>query len=62
MTDKDKRKFLDNIIADADRLTQISGRLRDLPAPKIPSRSAPPTVGFDTGLRSPSLRSIFARA
>jgi signal transduction histidine kinase len=29
MTDKDKRKFLDNIIADADRLTQISGRLRD---------------------------------
>jgi signal transduction histidine kinase len=29
MTDKDKRKFLDNIIADADRLAQISGRLRD---------------------------------
>jgi signal transduction histidine kinase len=29
MTDKDKRKFLDNIIADAGRLTQISGRLRD---------------------------------
>jgi signal transduction histidine kinase len=29
MTDKDRRKFLDNIIADADRLTKISGRLRD---------------------------------
>src|SRR5258708_5932634 len=30
MTDKDRRKFLDNIIADADRLTNISVRLRDL--------------------------------
>jgi signal transduction histidine kinase len=29
MTDQDKRKFLDNIIADADRLAKISGRLRD---------------------------------
>jgi signal transduction histidine kinase len=29
MTDKDRRKFLDNIIADADRLTQISTKLRD---------------------------------
>jgi signal transduction histidine kinase len=29
MTDKDRRKFLDNIIADADRLAKISGRLRD---------------------------------
>jgi signal transduction histidine kinase len=29
MTDQDKRKFLDNIIADADRLANISGRLRD---------------------------------
>ena len=29
MTDRDKRKFLDNIIADADRLAKISGRLRD---------------------------------
>lgn len=30
MTDKDRRKFLDNIIADAERLTKISVRLRDL--------------------------------
>ena len=30
MDDEDRRKFLDNIIADADRLTKISARLRDL--------------------------------
>jgi len=29
MDDEDRRKFLDNIIADANRLTKISGRLRD---------------------------------
>ena len=29
MDDEDRRKFLDNIIADADRLTKISVRLRD---------------------------------
>ena len=29
MSDQDRRKFLDNIIADADRLAKISGRLRD---------------------------------
>jgi signal transduction histidine kinase len=29
MDDEDRRKFLDNIIADADRLAKISGRLRD---------------------------------
>ena len=29
MSETDKRKFLDNIIADADRLAKISGRLRD---------------------------------
>jgi signal transduction histidine kinase len=30
MDDEDRRKFLDNIIADADRLAKISVRLRDL--------------------------------
>jgi signal transduction histidine kinase len=30
MDDEDRRKFLDNIIADTDRLTKISARLRDL--------------------------------
>jgi signal transduction histidine kinase len=29
MDDEDRRKFLDNIIADAERLTKISARLRD---------------------------------
>jgi signal transduction histidine kinase len=29
MDDEDRRKFLDNIIADADRLTKVSVRLRD---------------------------------
>jgi signal transduction histidine kinase len=29
MDDEDRRKFLNNIIADADRLAKISGRLRD---------------------------------
>src|SRR5260370_27854189 len=29
MDDEDRRKFLDNIIADADRLTKIAARLRD---------------------------------
>jgi signal transduction histidine kinase len=29
MDDDDRRKFLDNIIADADRLAKIAGRLRD---------------------------------
>ena len=29
MDEDDRRKFLDNIIADAGRLTEISGRLRD---------------------------------
>jgi signal transduction histidine kinase len=30
MDDDDRRKFLDNIVADTDRLAKISGRLRDL--------------------------------
>jgi signal transduction histidine kinase len=29
MTDRDRRKFLDNIIADSDRLAKIASRLRD---------------------------------
>jgi len=29
MSDQDRRKFLDNIVADADRLAKISTRLRD---------------------------------
>ena len=35
MDDEDRRKFLDNIIADTDRLAKISGRLRDRPCWRI---------------------------
>ena len=58
MTDKDKRKFLDNIIADADRLTQISGRLRDFARAENPvAVGAAKLSASITGLRSafPSL-------
>jgi signal transduction histidine kinase len=58
MTDKDKRKFLDNIIADADRLTQISGRLRDLARAENPVAVGTAKLSASiTGLRSafPSL-------
>jgi signal transduction histidine kinase len=58
MTDKDKRKFLDNIIADADRLTQISGRLRDLARAENPVAVGAAKLSTSiTGLRSafPSL-------
>jgi signal transduction histidine kinase len=58
MTDKDKRKFLDNIIADADRLTQISGRLRDFARAENPvAVGAAELSASITGLRSafPSL-------
>jgi len=58
MTDKDRRKFLDNIIADADRLTQISGRLRDLARAENPvAVGAAKLSASITGLRSafPSL-------
>jgi signal transduction histidine kinase len=36
MDDADRRKFLDNIIADTDRLAKISGRLRDLARAESP--------------------------
>jgi signal transduction histidine kinase len=58
MSDQDRRKFLDNIIADADRLAKISTRLRDFARAENPI-----AVGFAklssaiTGLRAtfPSL-------
>ena len=42
MDDDDRRKFLDNIIADTDRLAKIRPACAISPAPKIRSRSAPP--------------------
>jgi signal transduction histidine kinase len=55
MTDRDRRKFLDNIIADSDRLAKISSRLRDF------ARAENPIAVGVTGLSAPiaNLRSAF---
>jgi len=53
MDDEDRRKFLDNIIADADRLAKISGRLRDLARAENPVALGAATLnGTIAGLRS----------
>jgi signal transduction histidine kinase len=53
MADRDKRKFLDNIIADADRLAKISGRLRDFARAENPvAVGAAKLSGLMAGLRS----------
>jgi signal transduction histidine kinase len=53
MADRDKRKFLDNIIADADRLAKISGRLRDFARAENPvAVGATKLSGLMAGLRS----------
>jgi signal transduction histidine kinase len=56
MTDTDRRKFLDNIIADSDRLAKISSRLRDF------ARAENPLALGATKLSLPiaTLRSAFA--
>jgi len=54
MDDDDRRKFLDNIIADAAAVG-ISSRLRDFAARKTPSRCAtqlPPDHRFALGITS----------
>ena len=53
MDDEDRRKFLDNIIADADRLAKISGRLRDFARAENPvARGAAKLSDTIAGLRS----------
>jgi signal transduction histidine kinase len=56
MTDQDRRKFLDNIIADSDRLAKISSRLRDF------ARAENPLAVGATRLSVPiaGLRAAFA--
>jgi signal transduction histidine kinase len=56
MDDEDRRKFLNNIIADADRLAKISGRLRDF------ARAENPVAVGATKLSGPiaELSSAFA--
>jgi signal transduction histidine kinase len=52
MDDEDRRKFLDNIIADAARLTSISGRLRDFARAENPVAVGVGTLaGTIAGLR-----------
>ena len=55
MTDRDRRKFLDNIIADSDRLAKISSRLRDF------ARAENPIAVGLTSLSAPiaNLRAAF---
>jgi signal transduction histidine kinase len=53
MDDEDRRKFLDNIVADANRLAKISGRLRDLARAENPVALGAATLnGTIAGLRS----------
>jgi signal transduction histidine kinase len=53
MDDEDRRKFLDNIIADADRLTKISVRLRDFARAENPvALGAAKLADTIAGLRS----------
>jgi signal transduction histidine kinase len=53
MDDEDRRKFLDNIIADADRLTKISVRLRDFARAENPvALGAAKLADTVAGLRS----------
>jgi signal transduction histidine kinase len=53
MRDADRRKFLDNIIADADRLTKISVRLRDFARAENPvALGAAKLTDTVAGLRS----------
>jgi signal transduction histidine kinase len=58
MSDQDRRKFLDNIVADADRLAKISTRLRDFARAENPiALGAAKLSAAITGLRAafPSL-------
>ena len=63
MDDEDRRKFLDNIIADADRLTKISVRLRDFARAENPvavgaAKLADTVVGLRSAFPSLELRAI----
>jgi signal transduction histidine kinase len=57
MDDEDRRKFLDNIIADTERLTAISARLRDLARAENPVAVGAAKLGDAIA----ALRTAFAR-
>lgn len=61
MTDAERRKFLDNIIADSDRLAKISSRLRDFARAENPlalgaTRLSVPIAGLRSGFASLEIR------
>jgi signal transduction histidine kinase len=63
MDDEDRRKFLDNIIADANRLTKISVRLRDFARAENPvavgaARLADTIAGLRSAFPSLELRAV----
>ena len=63
MDDEDRRKFLDNIIADADRLTKISVRLRDFARAENPvavgaAKLADTIAGLRSAFPSLELRAV----
>ena len=63
MDDADRRKFLDNIIADADRLGTIAGRLRDFARAENPVALGAAKLSVAVaGLAQLSPRSISAPA
>ncbi len=63
MDDEDRRKFLDNIIADAARLTSISGRLRDFARAENPVAVGVGTLSATiAGLRRAAFASLDIRA
>jgi signal transduction histidine kinase len=62
MDDEDRRKFVDNIIADADRLTKISVRLRDFARAENPVAVGIATLSSTVGSLRPAFASLDIRA
>jgi signal transduction histidine kinase len=62
MDDEDRRKFLDNIIADADRLTKISVRLRDFARAENPVAVGAATLSGTIGSLRPAFAALDIRA
>jgi signal transduction histidine kinase len=62
MDDEDRRKFLDNIIADADRLAKISARLRDFAHAENPVAVGIAMLSSTIGSLRPAFASLDIRA
>jgi signal transduction histidine kinase len=62
MDDEDRRRFLDNIIADADRLTKISVRLRDFARTENPVAVGAATLSGALAALRPAFAALDIRA